>query len=280
LPAICVEDPEGRSPPGGTEPASADRRLGPLADDVAAESNPRAPRQLEAEGGGLGHGPRETRGQVRRLDDEQERARPSRNGRDPMEAVDGGPEGPARAAIAPPLRAPGTEVEHGHVDGPSLEERAGHRERLVERFGDEDREGIEADAARRCLERIERPADVDPRRERAGRLRLGNETEGEGRGAARPDATKRDRRREWDAAGTENRVERREARRDDPVPSSRRFSGLLDGSRDHREGAVDLGLCRPQVALEPSRSCRTPARPEGRESGGDVRGRGGHGLAE
>jgi hypothetical protein len=280
LPAICVEDPEGRPPPRGTEPASADRRLGPLADDVAAESNPGAPRQLEAQRGRLGHRPGETRGQVRRLDDEEERARPSRDGRDPVEAVDGRPERPARGTIAPLLRDPGTEVEHGHVDRPSLEERAGHRERLVERFGDEDREGVEPNAAGRCLERIERPAEVDPRRERAGRLRLGNETEGERCRAAGPDAPKRDRRRQWDAAGTENRVERREARRDDPVPSSGGLGRLVDGTREHREGTVDVGLGRPRVALEPSRSCRAPARPEGRESGGDVRGRGRHGLAE
>jgi hypothetical protein len=250
LPAVGIEDSEGRVPPRWTEPAPPDRRVGPLAHDVTAEPDPGPARQLEPERGCLGHGAGEAGRQVGRLDDEQEGAGAASDRRDPVEPIDRRPDASAgqALAVAPPA---GPEVEDGHVDGPSLEERADHRERLVERFGDEDREVGQPHTARRGLDGIERPSEVDPGRERARRLRLGDEAERERRRPARPPAAQGDRRGERHAARPEDRVERREPGRDGALVvlwDTLALGGLV-GEGDHGEGAVDCGLARPRVGL-------------------------------
>ncbi len=287
-PAVGVEDPEAGPSPRRPEPAPPDRRLGLLTDDVLAEPDPGPPGEHEAERGGLRDRGVEIAGAVGRLDDDEERRRPTGDRGEPAEPLDtrpGRPHGPGPASR--------TEVEHDDVDRPSLEERPGHRQRLVERGRSEDREVVEPDAAGDGLDRVERPGDVHPGRERARGLGLGDEPERERQRSARPGATERDRRGERDAARAEDRIERGEAGRDDLPRSAGRSAGSgrgqcldrVDGERRDREGAVGLGpvrpkiggahprigLVRPRVALEtPSRSCRAPPRPEGRESGGDI----------
>lgn len=205
-----------------------------------------------------------------------------------MEAIGRGP-------CCSRVRAPtaGSHVEHDDVDGTTLQEGPRHRERLVHRFRHEHDEPVEANPARHGLDGIERSGEIHPGHERPCRLGLGDEPQGERRGSGRARPAKRDRRREGDAAGAEDRVQVAESGRDDALPAAG-LAFWLDGREgDHGECTVDvrsarpsvgidrapIGLARPQVALEPPRSCRTPARPEGRESGGDVRGRGRHGTS-
>ena len=59
LPALGVEDPELRPSPRRPVAAPGDERLGPLADDVAAEPDPATPGELEAEPGRFGDRGRE-----------------------------------------------------------------------------------------------------------------------------------------------------------------------------------------------------------------------------
>jgi hypothetical protein len=216
-PGVGIEDPESRPPPRWTEPAPTNGRVRPLAHDVPTEPDPCPSGQLEAKRGGLGHRPGERGGQVGRLDDEQERARAARDCSDPVEAIGGG-SGASGTGVA---RAhAGAEIENRDVHDAALEERPGHRERLVERLRHEDGERLEPDTARHCLDRIERPSDVDPRRERSRRLRLGDEAERKRRRPARPGTAQRDRRGERHAARAEDRVEVGEAGRDDRVAPS------------------------------------------------------------
>lgn len=233
-------------------------------------------RELEPEPRDLRERAAEAVRETRALDDEEERARPTRERADPPESI--GRLTDAGAHL--PRANAGAEIEDDEVDGPSLEERAGHPERLVERVGNEDDESVEPDAACDGLDGIERSPEVHPGRQRAGSLGLGDESERESRRAARGDAADRDRAAERHTAGTQDRVERGEAGRDDVATRLRGLARLAFGKRNHGEGAVDLGLVRPQVTPDPPRSCCTPARPKGRESGADVRGGGRHGRSE
>ena len=54
LATLRVEDPEGRPPPRRAVSIACDQRLRALADDVAPESNPRAPGKLQSETGRFG----------------------------------------------------------------------------------------------------------------------------------------------------------------------------------------------------------------------------------
>ncbi len=196
-----------------------------MPDDVPTEPDPGAARQLEPERGRLGHGAGKAIRQVRRLDDEQERARTTRDRRDPVEPINRRPDASPRRALATAAAAR-PEVENGHVDGAGLKERARHRQRLVERFRNEDGEVGQAHAASGGLERVERPPEVHPGRERTGRLCLGDETKRERRRPTRPAATQRNGGGERHAARAEDRVERREAGRDDALAVPRgRFDG-------------------------------------------------------
>jgi hypothetical protein len=56
LPSVRVEDLELRPPPRRAEPIAGDRHLGPLADDVAPEPDPRPAGELEAEARRFGDG--------------------------------------------------------------------------------------------------------------------------------------------------------------------------------------------------------------------------------
>ena len=51
LAAVGVEDPQLRPPPRRAETVPGDHHLRPLTDDVAAEADPAAPGELQAEAG-------------------------------------------------------------------------------------------------------------------------------------------------------------------------------------------------------------------------------------
>jgi len=67
LPAIRVEDPEGRPAPRRAVPVPGDQRLRALADDVTPEADPRAPSELQPETGRFGDGAGQAAGEAGRL---------------------------------------------------------------------------------------------------------------------------------------------------------------------------------------------------------------------
>ena len=73
LATLGVEDPELRPSPRRPVAAAGDERLGPLADDVASEPDPRPSGELQAQSGRFGDGGRETGRQPRWLEGDEER---------------------------------------------------------------------------------------------------------------------------------------------------------------------------------------------------------------
>jgi hypothetical protein len=253
LAAVRVEDPELRLPPRWTEPVAGDRHRRLLADDVPAEPDPRPSGELEAKAGRFGDRGRETVRQAGRLECDEERLRPAGERGETAETL----------RDAARLRAgirPRRQVHDEQVHRPSGEERAGDRQALVERFGGEDDEPVETDAAGDGLDRIEGAGEVEPGDDRAVRLGLRGEPEGERRLARACVAPEGDAGAAGQAARAEDRVEGRETGPDDPVD---RVAALRLRLRRQR--------CRRQRPDDP-RSCRSPPRPEGRESSRHVRG--------
>jgi hypothetical protein len=91
--ALRVEDPEFRPPPRRAGPVPGDDHLRPLADDVAAEPDPRPPGELEPETGGCGDRARDRVRQPRWLEDDEQDVRPSGEGGQSTEPIGdrGGP---------------------------------------------------------------------------------------------------------------------------------------------------------------------------------------------
>jgi hypothetical protein len=175
LAAVGVEDPDGRVAARRARPVPGDDDLGGLADDVPAEADPGLPGKLEADarplpdrGGHRGH-------EARRLEDEE---------RDPGPAGEG-PE--ATEAIGEPGRTfrPRRQVNDEEVDGPARQERARDRQAFLSGRGREDDEPFRPDAAGHGLDRIEGRGEVQPGDDRATRLGLGGEPEGQRGPAAR-----------------------------------------------------------------------------------------------
>ena len=265
LAAVGVEDPQLRPPPRRAESVPRDHHLRPLADDVPAEADPAAPGELQPEAGRLRDGVAEPGPRGGRLEEDEERGGPPGERGETMEAIGdaGGPCGRLEAR---------RQVDDEEVHRPAAEETAGDREALVEAVRRDDDEPLEADPAGNRLDRVEAPAGVQPGDDRAARLGLRDEAEREGRLAAPALAAEGDARRARQPAGTEDRVEGREPGRDDPVRRAEQCSlRHLLGQRRGRERADDL----PDLSGYP-RSCRAPARLEGRESSRHVRGEARH----
>ncbi len=267
-------------------PVAPDDDLGPLAHDITPEADPRSPGELEAESRRRGQriglaspAPARSGAGRRRLEDDQEHAGPPRQRGHPGELV--GESGRSSG--------PGGQVDDEQVDRSGLEERAGHRETLVKVGRREDDEPLEAYSARDRLDRVETPLEVEPGDDRARRLGLGDETEGEGRPARRGAAAQGKARRPRHAAWAEDRIERREPGADDRADRvggrgpgggrsrgrgrlgrspSRRLLALFVRQRDRRERP---DRHRPLLTEGPRRGC-APAFPKGREGGADVGG--------
>jgi len=270
LATLGVEDPELGPSPRRPIAAAGHERLGPLADDVPAEPDPRPPRQLQPQAGRFGDCGREPEGQPGWLEGDEKGLRPPS---EPGQATQPlGDLGGSR----PHVRV-GREVDDEDVDRAPGEEHPGDREALVEGNGGQDDEPVEPDTAIGGLDRIERPGEVQPGDDRTIRLGLGDEPEREGRGAGARRAPEGDAGAPGEPAGPDDRVEGREAGPDDPLDASSRLA------RRSREGS-ELGWVvgrlgrkrrRGQRTHDP-RSCRAPPRLEGRQSRRHVRREAGH----
>jgi hypothetical protein len=178
LTAVGVEDPEGRPPPRRAISVAGDQRLRPLTDDVAPEPDPRPPGELETDAGRLGDGGRQRPVDARRLEDDEQRLRPTGERRQPAEPV-GDPGGLVRVGQA----ATG-QVEDEQVDRPTGQQRATDGQALVERRGGDDDEPLEADAASDRLDRVEAARQVEPGHDGSLGLGFRGEPEHERRPAA------------------------------------------------------------------------------------------------
>jgi len=94
--ALRVEDPQLRPPARRAESVPGDHHLGPLADDVAAQPDPRSPGELQPEACRLGHRAVHRPRQAGRLEEDEKGACTASQGGQPMESV--GRPGHARAA--------------------------------------------------------------------------------------------------------------------------------------------------------------------------------------
>ena len=93
--SLGVEDPQLRPPARRAESVPGDHHLGPLADDVAAQPDPRSAGELQPEARRLGHRPVHRAGQAGRLEEDEEGTRTTSQGDQPMEPI--GDSGRARA---------------------------------------------------------------------------------------------------------------------------------------------------------------------------------------
>jgi len=279
-PALCVEEADGRPPVRRPVVVFRDADLRALADDLAAEADPAAAPQLEPEPGALLEGSPERRGNPGGLEDEEKRAG-APGERDEAAELVGGPRRAGRKGTAAATgrrrvhdgrcRAPDgpvphpREVEHEEVGRPRLEERPRHRERLLDGARDEDREPLQAHAAGYRLHGIQAPGEVHPGGEGAAGLGLRDRPQGEGRRAAGSTSPEDDRPGPWQAAGSEQRVEIREAGGDAPIDAPLQLARELPGRGcGCRVGAAGQGnQCRPGRAGED----------HGERSGDDLGGR-------
>jgi hypothetical protein len=275
--AVRIEDPQLGSTLGRSEPAPIDDDLRPLSDDVATEADPAAAPKHEAEAGpGRGHAPTATR-----LQHEEQRARPTSEGDEPVEPLPG-----ARPSIG---RI--DQVDDEDIDGPRLEQRPGERETLVRGLGREHEQPLEVDAPGHGLDRVEAAPEIQPGDDRAGCLGLGDESQREGRPAARWLASERKTGRPGDAPRTQQRIQLREPGRDDR--DGRRWGRRPEGPRRgigrrgigrHDAAVVRQGdggerpHRRPERLLAAPRRGLTPALSKGRHGGRDRGGTGAHGT--
>ena len=259
IPTVGVEDPEGRPPARRPGPAASHDDLGGLPDDVPPEPDPGLPGELEADPRPLPDRGSHRAGEPRRLEDEEGDARSAGEGGEPAEPI-GKPGRPLR---------PGRQVDDEEVHRPAGQERSGHRQPLIGILRREHHEPRRLDATGHGLHRVEGLGEVQPGDDRATRLGLRREPEGDRGPAAREVAPQREAHPPGQTARTEDGIERRKA-----------------GGVDTGRVGCDVGLrgqvrqcChrqRPHHVTRGARRGRSPARSKGRQGRRDIRGKGRH----
>jgi len=270
LAALGVEDPQLRPPPRRPVAAPGDERFGPLADDIPTQPDPARPPELEAEPGRFRDRGRETGGEARRLEGDEERLGPAGERSQASQPV-----GDLRRGRAGDRM--GRQIDDEDVDRSGGQEHPGDRQPFVEGLGCEDDEPVETDAASGGLDRVERAGEVQPGDDGAVGLRLGNQPEGERGGAGARRALQRHAGvpRQAQPTRPDDRIELREAGPDDPLDASSR----LARGRGNELGWVVERLDRQRRGgqrPDHPRSCSPPPRLERRQSRRDVRGKAGH----
>lgn len=263
LTTLGVEDPERRRPPRRTVAVVRDECLRALADDVAAQADPRPTSQLEADAGRLIDRSRKTAGGLPataaaagRIEDQEQGLRASGERGESMESI-GDPRRRVRLR-----QATAGQVEDEHVHRTAGQERARDAQALIQAGRGDDDEPFEPDAAGDGLDRVEAARQVQPGDDGALRLGLGGHPERQGRPAAGAVTPDRDAGRTRETARTQDRIERGEAGLDDAT---------VGEWRDHREWRLGLvrlrrHRCQRERPRDP-RSCGTPAGLEARDGG-------------
>ena len=254
---------------------AGDHHLRLLADDVAAEADPRPTGKFELHARGLAERLHDGVRQVRRLQHDEQAARPTRERGQPMQPLRE-PGRPTAGSTGGPAHGTGLRRTHaerrGQVDEqdvhrPTLEQRAGDAQPFIRGLRREDHEPFQPHAAGDGLNRVERTGEVQVRDDRPAGLGLRGEAQRQRGLAAGRIAVHRDTGRTRQTARAEDRIESREAGGDD-APVVCRDEGLRFVQRhcckradDHRDLPVPH---RP-------RSCATPASLKGRKGRRDLR---------
>ena len=208
-PPVGVEDLQLDPAAGRPEPVLRHRHRRLLADDVPSEADPGTPLKLQAQAGDLGQRFMNRLGEVRRLEDDETGADAAGVRRQPT-----------NDRLLAPRQARG-QVDHQQVDRSTREERTRERESLGRIGRAQDDQPAQVDAPADRLEGVERAGQVEERDDRAGCLRLCHATEGERRLAARGAPADRRARLAGQAPGAKDRIEGREAGRDDVIRARR-----------------------------------------------------------
>ncbi len=269
--AIRVQDPERRPTTRRSVSVARDEGLRALTDDIAAETDPRTPRQFQAQTARLRDGTGHRPAQTGRLEDDEERLRTTGERGETAQPV---------RDDARPIRGGETaagEIQHQQVHRPAGQQRAGDREALVEGGRGDDHEPLKTDAACHGLDRVEGTGEIQPRDDAARDLGLGDHAQGERGPATGAIAADRDARGAGQATGTQDGIQAGEPGMDDPfvggdaltdddvrLPGRCQFLGPW-----RRRG----GQCQRSDHL---RSCRTPSSLEARQGRRHVRGKGRH----
>jgi hypothetical protein len=265
FPTVGVEDPKRRPPPRRAVAVPGNQGLGPLADDVSPQADPRPACQLQPETGGFGHDSGQASGETRRLEDDEQRLRSSGKSRQATQPVgDGGR----------PIRGGETaagQVQDQEVHRASGQEHAADGQALVERLGRDDHQPLEPNTPGNGFDRIEAPAEIHPGHDGARCLGLRGQPEDERGPATGAVAADGDARRPRQATGSQDRVQRREPRPDDPLVRGEDRFGVRRARRFRRHGGV-RGRRKGQRPFGDPRSCRSPSSLEARHGCRHVRG--------
>jgi len=192
--ALGVEDPQLCLAARWPEPVAADDHLGSLADHVPAEPDPRSAGKLQAECRRRGDGSGQLPPKPRRLEDDEQHARPPGERSESLEASRQAGRPFGRMAGSRTRRRPGRQhirgcltgsnlvrqVDDQDVHGSSGQQRAGHRDAFIGRCRLEDDEPLEPHPAGNCLDRIEAAGKVHPGGDRTTGLGLGHQPQGQG----------------------------------------------------------------------------------------------------
>jgi hypothetical protein len=293
LAAFRVQDPQLRPPARRAESVPGDHHLRPLAHDVATQADPRSTGELEPKARRLGERTGDRPGQLGRLEENEQRIRSAGKSGQPMQPLCRPGGTPARTGGP---STDGRQIRDEEIHRSTLEQDTGHRQPFVERLRCQDHEPFEPDATGDGLHRIETPGEIQPGHDGTGRLCLRHEPESERGLAARVISADRQAGLAGNATGAENRVKCGEAGGHDRAHPgnigrrsfnrSRSFDYLGDCRQRPDDGTVPARCFDPprdpargptrRIHPEPARSCRTPAIPEGRQSGRDIGGNGSH----
>ena len=309
LPAVGVQDPEGRSPARWASPVPGDDHLRSLADHVPAEPDPRSTGQLQPDPRRLADGAGDAgRDAGRRLEDDEGDGGTARERGQPPQSIGesrfrtaaarrcAATRGraatrrcvPTRGTRGTRGRAPGQprrQVDDQQVHGAARQQRAGDGQALLGVGRGHDHQPLRLDPAGDRLDRVQRCGQVQPGDDRAGRLGLGREPQRQRRPATRGVSPDRHAHAPGHATGAQDRIELNEAGREDPVrigpPAG---AGLADPGLSGRavrvREAARVRVVRPLHGYRRQRPDhlthvagrgRSPARPKGRECRAQVR---------
>jgi hypothetical protein len=211
LAAVRIEDLERRPAARRAVAIASDQRLGPLADDVSPQPDPRVTGELQTEAGGSGHGAREVAAEAGRLKHHEERLRAPGQGGEAVEPI-----GQACRAVRGRHTTAG-QIQDQQVHRSTGKQHATDGQPFIEGLRGDDHQPLESHAAGECFDRIEGSRQVDPGHDGTGRLCLRGQPESEGGPAARAIAPECHARRTRQATRPQDGVEGGEARSDDTL---------------------------------------------------------------
>ena len=227
-PSVRVEDLEVRPAARRPVAVAGDGDRAPAADNIPSEPDPAVGTEVQPEPARLLDRGRERPPERHGLEQHEQRPRPPGQRGEPAEPV---PHPCPRDRRIPPVG----QVHDQQVHGPCRQERARHRERLLEVRGHEHDEPLGAHTAAHRLDGVEGTGEVQPRDDRARGLCLRGQPQGERRLAGARVPAQRDGRGPRQPPGPEDRVERREPGGDDAAVGERcRPAGPGGGRRTWR----------------------------------------------